>query len=147
MYKNPFNYIGAKYKLLPQILPLFPSKIDTFVDLFGGGGEVTFNTEAQEHIYNDKSVPLVNILKNLDDNFPNEADEIIKKYNLSKTNKQGFLNLRQYYNGHLNSMTDRENAVILYCLLIHSFNNQISFNSKGEYNTPSGRAKLFHPAA
>lgn len=35
--KNPFNYIGGKYKLLPQILPLFPKKIDKFVDLFGGG--------------------------------------------------------------------------------------------------------------
>lgn len=36
-YKNPFNYVGGKYKLLPQILSLFPSHIDTFVDLFGGG--------------------------------------------------------------------------------------------------------------
>lgn len=34
--KNPFNYVGAKYKLLPQIIPLFPSNIKTFVDLFGG---------------------------------------------------------------------------------------------------------------
>lgn len=36
MYKNPFNYIGAKYRLLPQLLPLFPPNITTFVDLFGG---------------------------------------------------------------------------------------------------------------
>lgn len=36
--KNPFNYTGAKYKLLPQLLPLFPDRIDNFVDLFGGGG-------------------------------------------------------------------------------------------------------------
>lgn len=143
MYKNPFNYIGAKYKLLPQILPKFPSQIDTFVDLFGGGGEVTFNTEARKHIYNDKSAPLVNIFKNLDDDFLNEVDEIIKKYNLSKTNKQGFLNLRQYYNSHLSSMTDRENAVILYCLLTHSFNYQIAFNSKGEYNMPSGAGRSY----
>lgn len=35
-YKNPFNYIGAKFKLLPQILPLFPSQIQNFIDLFGG---------------------------------------------------------------------------------------------------------------
>ena len=35
-YKNPFNYIGAKYKLLPQILPLFPDKIPILFDLFGG---------------------------------------------------------------------------------------------------------------
>ena len=35
--KSPLNYTGGKYKLLPQILPLFPNEIDTFIDLFGGG--------------------------------------------------------------------------------------------------------------
>ena len=32
--KSPLNYTGGKYKLLPQIVPLFPEGIDTFVDLF-----------------------------------------------------------------------------------------------------------------
>ena len=30
---SPMNYIGGKYKLLPQIIPLFPKKTDTFIDL------------------------------------------------------------------------------------------------------------------
>lgn len=34
--KSPLNYVGGKYKLLPQILPLFPKNIDTCIDLFGG---------------------------------------------------------------------------------------------------------------
>ena len=34
--KSPLNYVGGKYKLLPQIVPLFPEKIHTFIDLFGG---------------------------------------------------------------------------------------------------------------
>lgn len=37
--KSPLNYTGGKYKLLPQLLELFPTNIDTFVDLFAGGGE------------------------------------------------------------------------------------------------------------
>ena len=143
MYKNPFNYIGAKYRLLPQMLPLFPSDIDTFVDLFGGGGEVTFNTKANRHIYNEKSAPLVNIFRNMDGDFISDVDKVIDKWKLSKENKQGFLNLRQYYNEHLNTMTDRENAVILYCLLTHAFNYQIAFNSKGEYNMPSGAGRSY----
>jgi site-specific DNA-adenine methylase len=61
MYKNPFNYTGAKFKLLPQILPLFPDKINTFVDLFGGSGELTFNTQAEHYIYNEKSKQLVHM--------------------------------------------------------------------------------------
>lgn len=38
LIKSPLNYTGGKFKLLPQILPLFPNEINTFVDLFGGGG-------------------------------------------------------------------------------------------------------------
>lgn len=35
MYKrSPIVYNGNKYRLLPQIIPLFPLKIDTFYDLF-----------------------------------------------------------------------------------------------------------------
>lgn len=143
MYKNPFNYIGAKYKLLPQILPLFPSYIDTFVDLFGGSGEVTFNTKAEHCIYNEKSIPLVNIFENLDDQFVDEVKKVIAKWQLSKENKQEFLALRKYYNDNLSSLSKRENAVILYCLLTHAFNYQIAFNSKGEYNMPSGAGRSY----
>jgi site-specific DNA-adenine methylase len=35
--KSPLNYVGGKFKLLPEIIPLFPTSINTFVDLFGGG--------------------------------------------------------------------------------------------------------------
>lgn len=38
--KSPLNYTGGKYKLLPQILPLFPEGIDNFYDLFTGGANV-----------------------------------------------------------------------------------------------------------
>lgn len=143
MYKNPFNYTGAKFKLLPQILPLFPDKINTFVDLFGGSGELTFNTQAEHYIYNEKSKQLVNIFNNLDDDFIIDVEKVIQQYGLSKENKQGFLDLRTYYNTNLGTMSDRENAVILYCLLTHAFNNQIAFNSKGEYNMPSGKGRSY----
>ena len=37
--KSPLNYTGGKYKLLPQLLELFPKQVNSFVDLFAGGGE------------------------------------------------------------------------------------------------------------
>ena len=52
--KNPLNYTGGKYKLLPQIIPLLPEKVDTFVDLFGGGFNVGINVAADHFVYNDK---------------------------------------------------------------------------------------------
>lgn len=137
-YKNPFNYIGAKYKLLPQILPLFPDNITTFVDMFGGSAEVSLNVKADKVIYNDKCKQLVNILSNLDSNFVKEVEDTIEKFNLGKMNKEEFLTCRKYYNDNKEKLSDREQAVILYCILTHAFNYQIAFNSKGEYNMPSG---------
>lgn len=141
--KNPFNYTGAKYKLLPQLLPLFPDRIDNFVDLFGGGGEVSLNVKANSIVYNDKCKPLVNIFKILDNDFVNEVKEIINKYKLDKWNKDGFLELRSVYNNSLKDNLNRENAVVLYCLLVHAFNYQIAFNSKGEYNMSSGANRSY----
>ena len=41
LLQSPLNYKGGKYKLLPQLIPLFPKKIHTFVDLFCGMLEET----------------------------------------------------------------------------------------------------------
>ena len=51
--KSPMNYIGGKYKLLPQILPLFPDKISMFYDIFGGGGSLSLNVNSKYVYYND----------------------------------------------------------------------------------------------
>ena len=81
---------------------------------------MTFNTNAKHYVYNEKSIPLVNIFKNLDSKFIVEVEEVIKKYQLSKENKQGFLLLRKYYNDNLDKMSSRENAIILYCLFMEN---------------------------
>ena len=61
--KSPMNYTGGKYKLLPQILPLFPTEIDTFVDLFTGGGNIAVNVEAKKIIANDNETHIIDIPK------------------------------------------------------------------------------------
>ena len=53
MIKSPLNYTGGKYKLLPQILPYFPSNINTFVDMFCGGLNVSANVKCKKIIAND----------------------------------------------------------------------------------------------
>lgn len=137
--RNPFNYVGAKHKLLPQIIGIINSeKIDIFVDMFGGSGEVSLNVPFKNVVYNDKNFRLVNILKNLDDNFIPEVDKLIEEYNLSKDCKEEYGKLREKYNS-LEDISDREHAVILYTLLAHSFNNQIGFNKNGKFNIPQGK--------
>ena len=51
--KNPFNYIGGKYEILPLIKSNLPKNINTFYDLFGGGGTVGINVNCEKVIYND----------------------------------------------------------------------------------------------
>ena len=45
---SPMNYIGGKYKLLPQLLSLFPDNIGTFGDLFCGDYNVGINVPAKK---------------------------------------------------------------------------------------------------
>ena len=141
--KSPLNYMGGKYKLLPQILPLFPKNIDTFIDLFGGGFNVGINVSAKEVVYNDLNLPVVEILEYIHrsktDYILSEIDKIIEQYDLSKINRGGYLKLRDYYNKSL-----FKSSIILYTLICYAFNNQIRFNSKGEFNTPFGE-RYFNP--
>lgn len=141
--KSPLNYVGGKYKLLPQILPLFPSNINTFVDLFGGGGNVIVNVKAEHCIYNDilKQVPeLLNYLqRNSVEKSVEQIQDLINTYSLSKTNQEGYLKLRNDYNAN-------PTPIKFYTLICYAFNNQIRFNSKSEYNMPFGKNRSsFNP--
>ena len=140
--KSPLNYIGGKYKILNQIIPKFPKKINTFVDLFGGGFNVGINVDAETVIYNDVIEPLCELMNYFSDN---EADEVIKKleYNiknnsLDKENTDAFLRLRNKYNHNIYENED-EKILDFYCLILYSFNYQIRFNQNMKYNTPFGK--------
>ena len=142
--KSPLNFIGGKYKLLKEILPLFPENIDTFVDLFGGGFNVGVNVNAEHIVYNDISEPVVKLLRYIKvsdiDKLLSEIDSYIELYNLSKENKEGYLQLRDDYNNGIKT------SMKFYTLLCYSFNNQIRFNKKGEYNMPFGKDRSsFNP--
>ena len=65
LIQSPLNYTGGKYKLLPQILPLFPQGVNCFVDLFCGGCNVGINVEAKKIIYNDIDEHLLYLFKSI----------------------------------------------------------------------------------
>ena len=157
--QSPINYIGGKAKLLDQIMPLFPKKIDKFVDLFCGGCNVGLNVDAKKVYYNDNNFQLIKLynilLKYNKKDIVNKIYEIIDNYNLSlvskygydyydctsseglgKYNKDKFNKLKLDFNG----MKKNDKAyLLLYVLIVYAFNNQIRFNSKGEYNLPVGK--------
>lgn len=134
--KSPVNYVGGKYRLLPQLIPLFPSKVETFVDLFAGGANVGINASAGTHIFNDMNDRVIDLFRYFQTaDFVKVDEEIsrtILKYELSKTNEQGFLALRADYNADPTPLG-------LYVLAAYSYNYQFRFNSKLEFNNPFGR--------
>ncbi len=163
MIQSPLNYTGGKYKLLPQILPLFPKNPRLFVDLFCGGCNVGLNVSSDRVIYNDLNRELLRLyetMKEMDGKTALEwVYEIIGGYRLSLAsrygyahygcdsgsglgsyNREGFLRLRSDYNHRrCAGLDDPLTHIMLYVLIVYAFNNQIRFNARGEFNLPVGK--------
>ena len=143
--KSPLNYVGGKYKLLNQIIPLLPDDIDTFVDLFTGGCNVGININARKIICNDSEKVVIDLFNSWKDLESSQAlsilQDTIDKYQLSKTNEDGFKQIRLDYNNGNKSWD------MFYAMLTNAFNYQIRFNKNGDYNMPFGRNRSsFNPS-
>lgn len=155
--KSPLNYTGWKYKLLSEIFAFFPKEIITFIDLFCGWLNVWINITADNIVCIDKQEKLIRIFELLQKKTYNEVYKkiqvIIEEYNLSNSvlnwynfynsdsmqwlqdyNKQYYLNLRNDYNAIKENSEIKD--YLLLVLIFFWFNNQIRFNSKGDYNIP-----------
>ena len=134
--KSPLNYTGGKYKILDKIIPKFPSKINTFVDLFSGGFNVGINVNANKIICNDNISYLVELYEYIKETETEELllkiRKTINKYELDKTNKEGYLELRNEYNLS-------KKPILLFLLICFSFNHQIRFNNSHQFNAPFGK--------
>ena len=163
MIASPLNYTGGKYRLLPQILPLFPDEIRVFVDLFCGGCNVGLNVNAQQVVYNDidqRLVDLFGTFRNLEKEITFEwIEQVITQYDLSRVSQNGyefyhcsssdglalynrehFLRLRQDFNQRTkDGLIDYYYFIMFYVLIVYAFNNQIRFNNQDEYNLPVGK--------
>lgn len=157
---SPMNYTGGKYKLLNQISPFFPERINTFYDLFAGGASVAINVQAENILVNDKNqmiIELYKVIKKYDlDELLNGINKIISNYGLSDTknygydyysanssnglkevNQKQYLKLRSDFNS--NEFKGDERYLAFYVLIVFSFNNQIRFNKNNEFNMPPGK--------
>jgi DNA adenine methylase Dam len=161
--KSPLNYVGGKFKLLPQIMPLLP-KTEIFVDLFCGGGNVGINSDASNILMNDKDSFVYGLLSYLQDTNYETVIEYIEfltvKYGLTQSHKYGVQYYKKGVKDNLGlsrfnkepyvkmradfNKTMLEDDIVDYgmffCIMMFAFNNQIRFNNKGEYNMPVGKS-------
>lgn len=140
-YISPLNYIGGKFEVIDLIKDNLPKKIDTFYDLFGGGGTVSLNVNSKKTVYNDINWVVRDLLEKIThDDFVqtyNYIEKSIKKYNLEKKNKESYINFRNKYNS---VEKGSRNPLDLYLLICYGFEHQIRFNSNMEFNNPCGNS-------
>ncbi|MCB9201530.1 MAG: Dam family site-specific DNA-(adenine-N6)-methyltransferase [Flavobacteriales bacterium] len=134
--KSPLNYIGGKARILDQLLPLFPKEIDNFIDLFAGGCNVGINMNANKIYFNDNLIYLIEMYKAFQEYELEETisyiETRINEFKLTLTNSDGYKRMRQKYN-------QQKHPLDLFVLIAYSFNHQIRFNSKHEFNNPFGK--------
>ena len=148
LVNNYLNYIGSKDRYLPQILKFIEAGANKtggslLVDLFCGSAVVGANSANYfNKVYCIDACKEVITLHEWmksgksSDTLLNEIDNIIKEYELSKTNKEGYLRLREAYNANIRE--DFIEPSELYCLITHSYNYSLHTNKKGEFNVPFG---------
>lgn len=146
---------------MPQLLSLFPSNIDTYIEPFFGGGSSMMNVTASNYSMNDidnNVVALHNFLlsfSNKKETFFKELFSMINYYGFScsylkdvipqdlkkkypktyyaKFNKVQYKHLKDDFNHE-----GKTDYLKLYLLLIYGFNHMIRFNSSGDFNLPVG---------
>lgn len=148
-YKLSIPYTGTKNKLLDFIIPkLNEANCDTLISPFAGSLAVEMNSNCDKFFLNDSNIPLIELYKAIkyrvdsSKQLFNFIKPVIYKYNLNEFDKDSYLDFREDYNNISSNNSDYDTLCIKsFCLLIlmlHSFNNQIRFNKKGEFNMPFG---------
>ncbi|MCT3342947.1 DNA adenine methylase [Lactobacillus johnsonii] len=78
MIKSFLNYTGGKYRIIKQLLPLFPTYCDTMIDMFGGSGVVTANYKgADRYIFNDNNEQLIELMRYIENYSAESIEKII----------------------------------------------------------------------
>ena len=104
MLRNCFNYVGSKDRLFSSIDTNLNKDKGIFIDLFCGSGIVGVNElpNFKRIVLNDACWQISETLKYFRDNsyeeIIKEIDSCIKKYKLSKENKEGYNSLREDFN-------------------------------------------------
>lgn len=154
MIKNYLNYAGSKDRYYPLIREFMVKALGRkkkgkfLIDLFCGSGVVAFNS--MDLFSNVVAIDVCRELINIHtwiqytpiENLLSDIAGVIRTYNLSKTNKEGFLKLREDYNRMYASRGLRD-PLRLFCLVMHSFNYSLHLNSKGEFNCPAGTGRSY----
>lgn len=143
--KSPLSFMGNKYKLLKEIIPLTETEI--FVDVFGGSGTVAINSKSENILYNEidkNTFSIIEMFLTRDgETIISEIEKIIEDFNLIKsTEKNGFDNYvtarEKINNKYIHIEKTNIPPQLIYTLQFFSIMGVMRFNRKGEFNQGYG---------
>lgn len=131
------SWAGTKYQLINSIHSILPKNITQLVETCVGSGSLFFNTNAEQYIWNDLNVDLINLYTMIKE-YKKEFIDYSKQFFNDKNNfsKTKFLDFRQKFNEMPKNSI--ESAALFLYLNKTSFNGICRYNKKGQYNTSYG---------
>lgn len=137
------KWAGGKGQLLEQFKPLFPKKIERYIEPFLGSGSVFFyiiqEYKPKEIILSDINEELINTYEIIKDDVESLIIELKqhKEYHLAE-GKRYYLTIRAT---DPNKLPKLERAARFIYLNKTCFNGLYRVNSKGQFNVPMGSYK------
>ncbi len=143
-HARPFlKWAGGKLQLLGKFAPLWPRRIDRYLEPFLGGGAVFFRLapDVGTAMLNDVNPRLVELFTLVRDDVDGLIEEIVHLSGRGANTSRTFYRRREEYNACLDGGEPRRRCALFVYLNRTCYNGLYRVNSKGLFNVPFGRYK------
>lgn len=134
------KWVGGKRQLIPDIEPLIPKKISTYVEPFVGGAAILMHLQPKKAIINDFNEELMNVYLQIE-KAPKELIEVLKIHEKNNS-EEYFYKIRALdRDERYKQLSDVEKAARIIYLNKTCYNGLFRVNSSGQFNAPYGKYK------
>lgn len=130
------KWVGGKRQLLDVLVPLLPSRINTYCEPFVGGGAMLFDLQPKTAYVNDINVELVRVYNIIKD----DVESLITALEEYKNEAEFFYSVRDWDRNKEKyaSLSDVDKAARILYLNKTCYNGLFRVNNSGEFNSPFG---------
>ena len=130
---EPFlKWAGGKRRILPQLLPLLPEKVDGYVEPFLGGGAMFFALQPDGAVLSDVNSDLINLYEVVRD----QVEALISDLGRHRYEKNYYYRMRGEDPEELSPLGRASRMLYLNRTC---FNGLYRVNRRGQFNVPFGR--------
>lgn len=154
---SPIRWAGSKKTIIKDLLDVFPSDKENYIEPFLGSGVVLLNVlinsdkfSFKNYYVNDINKNIIGFYKSLQNSecvyeLVRKINNLIKKYNsLANINEKSNYYYHQRNKYNYVDLEDIDKFVVFFFLMKAGFNGVYRVNSKGFFNVPFGKKELLN---